>query len=252
MTRGFHTPALVCGDCLAEMPGLVAARGEPFDHVIADPPYEALHHAGHSAGTITRTDGRRVPRAVGFGAIDAIRAEAARAMVASSQGWVVVFCLAEGVRPWHDALTAAGARWHGTACWIKPDATPMFSGIGPARGFECLALAWAGRGRRRWNGGGRRGIFECQTAKTGFAGAKPLMLMHALVTLFTAPGQVILDPFMGTGTTGVAAIESGRGFAGIEINPKTFAHARSRIDRARAAPCLPLTPRPRQMSLNLG
>ncbi len=250
-TPDLAPPDLACGDCLDDLPRLVAARGAPFDHVIADPPYEDMHHARHGAGTITRTDGRRVPGAVGFAGIDALRNEAAGAMVAASRGWVIVFCLAEGVRPWHDALTDAGARWHGTAAWIKPDAAPMFAGTGPARGFECLAIAWAGTGRRRWNGGGTRGLFECPTAKTGFAGAKPLALMRALVALFTAPGDVICDPFLGSGTTGVAALEAGRGFAGIEIDPETFAQAEARIGAARHAPALPLEPKPRQIGMVL-
>jgi len=230
---------LVCGDCLAALPRIVAGRGAPFDHIITDPPYEDIHHARHGTGTITRTDGRSAPRAVTFAGIDAIRDEAAQAMVAASSGWVIVFCLAEGVRPWHDALTGAGARWHGTAAWIKPDAAPMFAGTGPARGFECLAVAWAGKGRRRWNGGGRRGLFECPTAKGGFACAKPLALMRALVALFTKGGDCVCDPFMGSGTTGVAALEAGRGFTGIELDPQTFAQAETRIAEARRRPALP-------------
>jgi site-specific DNA-methyltransferase (adenine-specific) len=43
------------------------------------------------------------------------------------------------------------------------------------------------------------------------------------------PGQTILDPFMGSGTTGVACIRTGRRFIGIEIDPTYFSIARDRI-----------------------
>lgn len=59
---------------------------------------------------------------------------------------------------------------------------------------------------------------------------KPLALMHKIVTN-TAPG-IILDPFMGTGTTGVAATEQGREFIGIEKNPKHFETAVRRLTEA--------------------
>lgn len=235
MTADLHR-----GDCLEILPRLLAARGRLWDHVITDPPYEDLHHAAHANGTIARTDGRAPPRRVAFPGIGAIREEAARVLVAATRGWIVVFCLAEGVRPWHDALTAAGARWHGTGAWIKADAAPMFTGHGPARGLECVALAWAGPGRRRWNGGGSAGIWHHPTAKGGVAAAKPLSLMRALVGLFSQHGEDILDPFMGSGTTGVAALQLGRSFCGIERDPDAFEAARLRIEEAGRQPPLPL------------
>jgi site-specific DNA-methyltransferase (adenine-specific) len=48
---------------------------------------------------------------------------------------------------------------------------------------------------------------------------KPLALMDVLVRLFSEPGELILDPFAGSGTTGVAALRLGRRFVGWEMNP---------------------------------
>ncbi len=244
-------PDLHCGDCLEVLPRLVADRGAGFDHIITDPPYEDVHHAHHARGTIARTDGRGAPRPVPYAGVESIREATAQAMVAGSAGWVLVFCLAEGVRPWHDALTGAGARWHGTMAWIKPDAAPQFAGIGPARGFECIAVAWAGSGRRRWNGGGTRGVLTCNTAKGGLPGSKPVPVMAALVDQFSQPGETLCDPFMGSGTTGMAAVQAGRGFTGVEINPETFGMAQGRISTAVQSPYLPLRPRARQTELSL-
>ena len=48
----------------------------------------------------------------------------------------------------------------------------------------------------------------------------------------TKPGDTILDPFMGSGTTGVACMQTGRKFIGIEIDPTYFAIAEKRIKEA--------------------
>ncbi|MCP4142866.1 MAG: site-specific DNA-methyltransferase, partial [Chloroflexi bacterium] len=67
---------------------------------------------------------------------------------------------------------------------------------------------------------------------------KPLALMRYLCKLSRTPtGGVVLDPFMGSGTTGKAAILEGREFIGIEIDPEYFEIAKKRI--ATAQPGLP-------------
>jgi DNA modification methylase len=58
---------------------------------------------------------------------------------------------------------------------------------------------------------------------------KPVELMSYLIDKLTQPGDLILDPFCGSGTTGVACVQTGRRFIGIEIEPKYVAIARHRI-----------------------
>lgn len=60
---------------------------------------------------------------------------------------------------------------------------------------------------------------------------KPIALMQDLVWM-TKPGAIVLDPFMGSGTTGVACMNLGRKFIGIEIDPRYFDIACERIERA--------------------
>jgi DNA modification methylase len=67
---------------------------------------------------------------------------------------------------------------------------------------------------------------------------KPFRAWSKLVGNVTAHGQTILDPFMGSGTTGVAAVKLGRKFIGIEIEPKYFDIACRRISDALARPDL--------------
>jgi site-specific DNA-methyltransferase (adenine-specific) len=68
---------------------------------------------------------------------------------------------------------------------------------------------------------------------------KPITLMERIILDYTHEGDTILDPFMGSGTTGVACVQTGRNFIGIEINPTYFAIAERRIRDAQAHVPLP-------------
>jgi len=69
---------------------------------------------------------------------------------------------------------------------------------------------------------------------------KPVDLLAKILMDYTHEGDTILDPFMGSGTTGVACVQTGRNFIGIEIDPTYFAIAEKRIAEAQLQPRLPL------------
>lgn len=58
---------------------------------------------------------------------------------------------------------------------------------------------------------------------------KPTKLMAYLIRLITPPGGTVLDPFAGSGSTGVAAKEEGFGFIGIEKDPEYYEIAKERL-----------------------
>jgi site-specific DNA-methyltransferase (adenine-specific) len=64
---------------------------------------------------------------------------------------------------------------------------------------------------------------------------KPVALMAYLIRTYTRPGEVVLDNCMGSGTTGVACVETGREFIGIERDPGYFRTAKRRIAAAERA-----------------
>jgi site-specific DNA-methyltransferase (adenine-specific) len=68
--------------------------------------------------------------------------------------------------------------------------------------------------------------------------AKPIDLMRALVEVVAGPGALVIDPFMGSGTTGVAAVNLGRRFIGVEVDPANFEIACRRIGTATKEPML--------------
>jgi site-specific DNA-methyltransferase (adenine-specific) len=233
---------LYLGDCLEILPHL-----PKVDAVITDPPYAA---EAHGAGRRVLTAGRDLGRAR---AVDAaalpfapLDEQTRRSLVqwssAHCNGWLLAFCQAECVAGWRDDVDAAGARWIRAQVWVKPDGAPQLSGDRPAQGYESISTAWCGEGRSQWNGGGRRGVYTFSKHDPGFGHGgmtnehpttKPIALMKELVALFTmASASSVLDPFMGSGTTGVACMNLGRKFIGIEIEPKYFDIACERIENA--------------------
>lgn len=90
-----------------------------------------------------------------------------------------------------------------------------------------LRLARAGAAE---DGAEARDVFSFRTeTDADHPCQKPLALMRELVRRLTEPGDVILDPFMGSGTTGLAALSTGRRFMGVESDPGYFEVARKRL-----------------------
>lgn len=116
-------------------------------------------------------------------------------------------------------------------------------------GHESIATAWAGADRMRWNGGGKHGVYvepipQSRGGERLHPTLKPLALMEALVSDFTDPGELVCDPFAGSGTTGVACIRLGRRFIGWEREPKYFDVAVKRLRAAREQLRIPLAVEP--------
>jgi len=110
--------------------------------------------------------------------------------------------------------------------------------MGPANDFADCELAWTNfpkavrRIRYLWNGM----IREEKDIPREHPTQKPLGVMKWAIEHIPPPATLILDPFMGSGTTGVAAVKLGRKFIGIEIEPKYFDIACRRISEALRQP----------------
>lgn len=229
------------GDCLDPVTGLASLADKSVAHVIMDPPYEAEAHtlqrrtplgSGHGKSTVEA-------KPLDFDPItEEQRSLSATQAARLVKRWILVFCQAEAVGDWRDALVAGGAAWKRSCVWVKPDAQPQLTGDRPGTGYESIACAHARGERSRWNGGGRVGVFTENRNHAGSRPAhhlseKPIGLMEKLIRLFTDPDDLICDPFAGSGTTGVAAIRLGRNFIGWERDPKYHAIAMKRLQAAR-------------------
>ena len=65
--------------------------------------------------------------------------------------------------------------------------------------------------------------------RTSHPTQKSLQLMEGIIGVHTNPNDIIMDPFMGSGTTGVAALKSGRRFIGIELDSSYYDIALNRL-----------------------
>jgi modification methylase len=75
------------------------------------------------------------------------------------------------------------------------------------------------------------GRFSAEPAtKVGHPAPFPVELPYRLIQLYTFEGEVVLDPFIGSGTTAIAALKTGRVFVGYDINPDYVALANQRIE----------------------
>lgn len=205
----------------------VLAQLAPVDHVITDPPYaRAIYMRMRRQCSLGTTGAARVTGSSGLvamrqGAIGLME-ESLMAQVSwelrFTKRWTLIFSDVESIHEWRQWLEKAGLRYVRTGAWIKGNPMPQMTGDRPAVGFEPVTICHA-QGKMRWNAGGHAAVwryYSDQASPPLHPCPKPLDLMHKLVEQFTDPGETILDPFAGSGTTLVAAKNLGRKAIGIE------------------------------------
>lgn len=213
---------LYLGDCLEIMASLPT-----FDAVITDPPYgtqnlaggygrRQLHDVGDGMGRVIAND-------EDLGAI-----EAAFPMLLQrvSKGWMAVFYAARKTPEFVQAT--AGGVWFGGVVWDKG-----MPGLGYHIRYqhEDIAIFRVGEPERPE----RPLLSVVRAAATGgeeHPHEKPVRLLEALVDWLAPSAGAVLDPFMGSGSTGVACLNLGRSFVGIEVEQSHFDTACKRLDLA--------------------
>jgi site-specific DNA-methyltransferase (adenine-specific) len=130
-----------------------------------------------------------------------------------------------------DALQCAGFVWRGIAVWDKGNSRPV---KGRYRS-QCEYLVWGSRGAMASEGECLPGCWQVPIvgAKKQHIAAKPVLLMGH-INKIVPPGGVIFDPFMGSGSTGVAAVQDKRRFVGVELLDVHFETACRRLEEAQA------------------
>lgn len=234
MTPPYYEDASVSlyhGDCLD-----VLQLFDAVDHVITDPPYSAHVHASTMRGA-AGWKGEIAQRSdLGFAALDDVSRRVCGGWFGSHvRRWMLVFSDTESAHLWRYEILADYVR---TMFWRKVGGAPQFTGDRPAVACEAITVCHRA-GKKRWNGGGKQGFYDvpivlsrggssevrCHTTQ------KPEALMAALIADFTDENDLILDPFAGSGTTGVAAKRLGRRAILIEREEKYCEVAAKRLQQ---------------------
>jgi site-specific DNA-methyltransferase (adenine-specific) len=217
---------LFLGDCREIMPSL-----PKVDLVLTDPPYSDKTHnnAKSNAG------GGSGIKAIDFKAIDfkAIE-ELLDACAVICDGWVVANM------DWRHIAKLEFEPHHyfeliRFGVWVKTNPMPQISADRPANGWDGIAYLYPKGKKKVWNGGGAHGNWIGPVITNGdHPTGKPIGLLETWVSRFSNGDAAIADPFMGSGTTGVACANMGKTFYGIEREPKYFDISCKRIEQAYA------------------
>ena len=149
-------------------------------------------------------------------------------------GQFISFCADRYISYYWDALEKNGIIPKRVFTWVKPNAVPFNRKVTFLSSCE-FALWGIKPGKNKTFNYQKENqhnykILSVAPGNRLHPNQKPLELIKYFVETLTNPGDVVLDPFMGSGTTGVACKELGRDFLGIEKDAKYFAVAKERIE----------------------
>lgn len=196
---------------------LAHMQDQAVDCVITDPPYT---ERTHGAAKTNKGKGHGV-KAIGFDAFtDDTLADALVECGRVTRRWVIA-SLDYAHAFAFDAVPPQGLRSLRVGVWVKPNPMPQISADRPGQGWEAILFMHRADVKPTWSGGGRAGVWTHPVAQnTGHPTSKPLPMVADWVRLFTNPGDTILDPFAGSGTTLRAAKDEGRKAIGIELDER--------------------------------
>lgn len=234
-------PVVHLGDALAWLQSLDTAS---VDAVITDPPYSSggmVRSDRTNANTRTKYTGdkndspyaefagdNRDQRAWGYW-MTLWLGEALR--VTKPGGVLVMFCDWRQLPTASDAIQSGGWVWRGLVPWIKPDSRPQLGRFTQNAEF----VAWASNGPMPAEGDCLPGYYIARAPRANegrrHITQKPVDVLRSIVKI-APPGGLVIDPFTGSGTTGVACVLEGRRFAGCE---SVAVHHQTAMDRLAVA-----------------
>jgi site-specific DNA-methyltransferase (adenine-specific) len=204
---------------------------DSVDLVITDPPYESLEK--HRAiGTTTRLKHSKASSNDWFAIFPNARfpelfAEVHRVLRRNTHFYL--FCDPETMFVAKPAGEQAGFKFWKPLIWSKKH---IGMGYHYRARYECILFFE--KGKRKLNDLGISDIIEVARISGGYPAEKPAAVSEVLITQSTEPGQLVVDPFMGSGSVGVAAVTRGRMFWGNDLCTEAVDITRNRLREAGA------------------
>jgi site-specific DNA-methyltransferase (adenine-specific) len=223
--------ALHHGDCLDVMPTLEAGS---VDLILTDPPYRTIsggtgskYRAGWLTSILAKNDGRIFMH--NDIKIREYLPELFRVLRAGGDCYLMINNL--NMREMLNAAHEVGLGFHGLLGWQKNNCTAnrwyMKEVEWVAYFYKAPAMAI--------NAMGSKQLFTCDNPRNKLHPTqKPVALFEHYIANSSQPGGVVLDPFMGSCTTGVACLNTDRRFIGIEQDAEYYAIAQQRMAKAAA------------------
>ena len=210
---------LLCGDATVAISYEALLAGQPVDMVFTDPPYN-VNYANSAKDKMRGKDRAILNDNLGDGFYDFLLA-ALTQMVAHCRGGIYVAMSSSELDTLQSAFRAAGGKWSTFIIWAKNTFT-----LGRAdyqRQYEPILYGWPEGKQRHWCGDRDQGDvwnIKKPTKNDLHPTMKPVELVERAIRNSSRPGDVVLDPFGGSGTTLIAAEKSGRVARLIELDPK--------------------------------
>jgi site-specific DNA-methyltransferase (adenine-specific) len=214
---------LTQGDAVAWLKTLPAAS---VDLVVTDPPYESLEK--HRAiGTTTRLKHSKASSNDWFSIFPNSRfpelfTEVFRVLKKDTHFYL--FCDPETMFVAKPLAEAAGFKFWKPLIWRK-DRIGM--GYHYRALYECVLFFE--KGKRKLNDLGIADVIDAKRIVGGYPAEKPPEVSEILIKQSTEPGELVIDPFMGSGSAGVAAIRNGRDFRGNDLCAEALEITRGRL-----------------------
>ncbi|PIR40210.1 MAG: hypothetical protein COV33_00980 [Candidatus Zambryskibacteria bacterium CG10_big_fil_rev_8_21_14_0_10_34_34] len=208
------------------------------DLLLTDPPYgisRTLNCDGQRLGTTAKLS-------FDFGKWDEFNHEWFEEALKKVRGWAITFCAKKDIGNLWNILEKNGFIAIDVLVWQKPDPVPL---NGKSKFLNAWEAAVMGkRGGAHWGGYCTHNIIKYQAPKGKtriHPTQKPLGLIKDLIELTTKEGDLVLDPFMGSGTTALACKQLSRNFVGFEINKEYCQMAEERLNQTEKPHTISLT-----------
>lgn len=216
------------------------------DLLITDPPYESLEK--HRAiGTTTRLKHSKASSNNWFSIFRNERfpelfAEVFR--VLKKDAHFYLYCDPETMFVAKPLAEAAGFKFWKPIVWDK---ISIGMGYHYRARYECILFFE--KGKRKLNDLGVADVLQCKRVMHGYPAEKPVEVSEILVRQSSEPGQLVVDPFMGSASVGVAAAKLGRSFAGSDVCDEAVEIAHKRLGELGAIDADDLAPLRQQGAL---
>ena len=210
---------LLCGDSTVAESYDRLMQGDVADMVFTDPPYN-VNYANSAKDKMRGKDRAILNDNLGDGFYDFLLA-ALKPTVANCRGGIYVAMSSSELDVLQAAFRAAGGKWSTFIIWAKNTFT-----LGRAdyqRQYEPILYGWPEGAQRHWCGDRDQGdVWAIKKPQKNdlHPTMKPVELVERAIRNSSRPGNVVLDPFGGSGTTLIAAEKSGRVARLIELDPK--------------------------------